>query len=50
VLDLTTASNGASATADEASAPTDSEVSGTTQTDGEAAQTAKETDAAASEA
>jgi len=50
VLDLTTANNGASATADEASAPTDSEVSGTTQTDGEAAQTAKETDAAASEA
>ena len=50
VPDLTTASNGASTTADEASVPTDSEVSGTTQTDGEAAQTAKETDAAASEA
>jgi cell division protein FtsL len=50
VLDLTATKDSASATADEASAPTDSEVSGTTQTDGEAAQTAEETDAAASEA
>jgi len=50
VLDLTATNDGASTTADTASAQTDSEVSGTTQTDGEAAQTAEETDAAASEA